>query len=96
MTDSWDFSGDIGFRVHCLDWFLLGVLVSFRLAYIIDVHLNEIMCFSIKLPNLGVPDESLKEDASAEELKNTDEAVETTEASMYLEETENEIWTRIA
>uniref|UniRef100_A0A8C3UDR9 DDB1 and CUL4 associated factor 6 n=1 Tax=Catharus ustulatus TaxID=91951 RepID=A0A8C3UDR9_CATUS len=29
-----------------------------------------------------VPDESLKEDASAEELKNTDEAVETTEATV--------------
>lgn len=48
------------------------------------MHLNEIMWFSIKLPDLGVPDESLEEDASAEELKNTDEAVETTEASMYL------------
>lgn len=70
--------------MDCLDWFLLGVLASFRLAYIIDVHLNEIVCFTIKLLNLGVPDESHKEDASAEELKNTEEAVETTEASMYL------------
>uniref|UniRef100_A0A8C3R433 DDB1- and CUL4-associated factor 6 n=1 Tax=Cyanoderma ruficeps TaxID=181631 RepID=A0A8C3R433_9PASS len=30
----------------------------------------------------GAPDESLKEDASAEELRNTDEAVETTEATV--------------
>lgn len=70
--------------MDCLDWFLLGVPASFRLAYIIDVHLIEIMWFTIKLLNLGVPDESLEEDASAEELKNTDEAAETTEASMYL------------
>lgn len=72
------------FGVDCLHWFLLGVLVSFRLADIIDVHLNKIMWFTIKLLNLGGPDESLKEDASAEELKNTDEAVETTEASRCL------------
>ena len=42
------------------------------------------MWFNIKLFNFGVPDESHKEDASAEELKTTDETVETTEASMYL------------
>lgn len=42
------------------------------------------MWFTVKFLNLGVPDESLKEDVSAEELKNTDEAAETTEASMYL------------
>ncbi|RMC01706.1 hypothetical protein DUI87_21721 [Hirundo rustica rustica] len=58
------------------------VQVSFGLAYIIDVHLNEIMWFTIKLLNLGVPDDSLKEDASAEELKSTDEAVETAEATV--------------
>lgn len=79
-----EISVDIDFGVDCLDWFLLGVLVPFRLAYIINVHLNEVMWFTIKLLNLGVPDESLKEDASAEELKNTDEAVETTEASRWL------------
>lgn len=58
--------------------------MSFKLAYIIDVHLIEITWFTIKLLNLGAPDESLKEDVSAEELKDTDEAAETTEASRYL------------
>lgn len=38
----------------------------------------------MKLFNSGVPDASPKEDASAEELKTTDETVETTEACMYL------------
>lgn len=71
-----DFGGD------CFDWSDLGVLVSFRFAYVIDVHLNEIMQFNIKLFNSGVPDESHEEDASAEELKTIDETVEMTEASM--------------
>lgn len=48
------------------------------------MHLSEIMQFNIKLFNSGVPDESHKEDTSAEELKTTDETVETTEASTYM------------
>lgn len=42
------------------------------------------MWFNSKLFNSGDPDESHKEDASAEELKTTDETAETTQASMYL------------
>lgn len=68
---------------HCFDWFDLGLLVLCRFSYTIDAYLSEIMqlilsCYS------GVPGESHKEDTSNEELKTTDETIETTGASMCL------------
>lgn len=65
---------------------LIGLMQDcwYHLLGLVDMHLSEIMQFNIKLFNSGVPAESHKEDTSAEELKTTDETVETTEASMYM------------
>lgn len=81
----WDveFGGYCSDCFDCFDWFDLGLLVPCRLFYTVDAYICEIMWLILSCYS-GVPDESHKEDTSNEELKTTDETIETTEASMCL------------